>query len=78
MARNKVSGPGGSQCELDSTLTVEEDGGTRTTNIWKCTVTVDTGGGSGAGTPVPSDGGGRWEWKRRRRYAAAAAPGADV
>ena len=58
MARTKVSGPGGTQCELDATLTVEEDGGTSTTNIWKCTTTVDTSGDGGAGTPVPNDGGG--------------------
>ena len=28
MAKTKVSGPGGTQCELDATLTVEEEGGT--------------------------------------------------
>jgi hypothetical protein len=58
MARVRVSGPGGSQCELDSTLIVEEDGGTSTTNIWKCTTTIDMGGGEDPGVPVPSSEGG--------------------
>jgi hypothetical protein len=55
MARTKVSGPGGSQCELDAILTVEEGGGTSTTNIWKCTTTVDIGSGGDPRAPV--DGG---------------------
>jgi subtilisin family serine protease len=60
-ARTKVSGPGGTQCELDATLTVEDEGGTSTTNIWKCTTTVDMGdGGSGTqgSSGDQSDGGG--------------------
>ena len=61
LARTKVSGPGGTQCELDATLTVEDEGGTSTTNIWKCTTTVGMGdGGSGTqgSSGDQSDGGG--------------------
>jgi hypothetical protein len=77
LAKTKVSGPGGTQCELDATLTVEDEGGTSTTNIWKCTTTVDmSDGGSGQGSSGdPSDGGGGGgsgsggtkEEKRKRR-----------
>lgn len=58
MAKTKVSGPGGTQCELDSTITVEEAGGTSTTNIWKCTTTVDVGGSGTPGTPFEGGEGG--------------------
>jgi hypothetical protein len=37
------------QCELESTLTVEEAGGTTTYNTYACTTTVGGGGGPGSG-----------------------------
>jgi hypothetical protein len=41
-------------CVLDSTLTVEEAGGTSTINTYKCTVDLGGGGGGGGGGQVPS------------------------
>lgn len=46
-------------CEYDSTLTVEEAGGTSSIDFYKCTTTIDVGGGGGGGPgPVPSGPGG--------------------